>query len=245
MPRIVPSYSFLLKVLEKNSKCYLLTFFVFTFLNSEAQLIKIHETTGFMDFNGYYDSRGHAVSTINMLANASPRIQYFSFTNNFGDSESADVSSFYSEHNVRWQIKKESPVYLNTQYVARTGVENNNVKLGLLLRLNEIKRLRSSFERINMSYSIAPMIIQLGVKQSNKYFPQIEHAYRITLSRPKVYLGGFADQNLIDGTSEWVTEHQLGIGLFQEFYLVLEYKYNCYLTKKQGVAVGLEYKILF
>jgi hypothetical protein len=213
---------------------------------------------GFLDFNGYYDTRDFSIITINALANFPYRFQYFSLTNFFsdiGDDNIFDLDSFYSEQNIRWSLSKKSPLDLTLQGVFRSGNNNDLMRSGIRWRLNNTKIFTKFFKKINVFYSINFHLLQTNFEDEINGW-QIEHVYRINLF-PKnfdnrVYLTGFADHNMtylaaLQGNNHyWVTEHQLGIKLISELYAVFEYRYNEYLrSRKNGFGLGLEYKINF
>ena len=211
--------------------------------------------SGFVDFNGYYDTREFSVFTYNILINLPKRFQYFSLTNYQSSNKSHDFNSNYAEHNLRWGIGNDIPLDLTVQYVFRNGEDNDDIRLGFRWKINETKGLIDFFRKLNMSYSINPMLVQFRRSNTTKYITQLEHAYSILIA-PKtfgnrLYLGGFADQNFEnDGNGgvsvKWVTEHQLGFRVIDRLYTVLEYRINDYLpTDNYGLGYGLEYKILF
>jgi hypothetical protein len=213
-----------------------------------------HRNSGFMDFNGYYDTREFSVMTLNLLANLSGQFQYFSLTNFEGPRETSDLGTYYSEQNLRWGIKKGYPIQLSTQWVLRSGINNDDLRLGVLWRLNNTSGIKDFLKKINLNYFVCFHFFQFREKQPLKYFTQVEHIYKLllfpTLLKKKLYLGGFADQNLIRKGDkvdvEWVTEHQLGYCIIDALYLVAEYRVNDFWkTDKYGLGYGLEYKIQF
>ena len=212
------------------------------------------KVTGFVDFNGYYDTRDFSVLTYNILANMN-RFQYFSLTNYESTNGSFDLENTYAEHNIRWKLSKIAPLDLTMQYVIRSGPDNDDFRLGMRARLNSIPAISSFFKKMNMSYSINPMFIQFRRNSKTKYMSIIEHVYRINIApkslNNRLYIGGFIDQNFnyLDGGGvafKYVSEHQLGIRLINQFYAVLEYRINDFLpTENYGLGYGLEYKIVF
>ena len=214
-----------------------------------------HKNSGFIDVNGYYDTRDFSVLTINLFAALPNRLQYFSLTNYTNNQNSPDLEGFYAEHNLRWGINKDLPLDLTYQYVLRQGEKNDDHRFGLRWRLHNTGVLKGLFSKLNMSYTFNPMFLQLRSKTKVEYMTIIEHAYKINVLPRKfnnrVYLAGFADQNFKynkdDKVSfEWVTEHQLGIRLIEELYAVAEYRINTFLpANNYGMGYGLEYKIVF
>lgn len=138
-------------------------------LNIFGQDIEKHHTTGFIDFNMYYDTRDFNVMTINILAKLPNRFQYFSLTNYLSDNESVDLANFYSEQNLRWQINKMSSLDLTLQYVMRQGSANDDLRFGVRWRLSDTRKLAGIFKKLNMSYSLNPMFFQFR----NKAIPNI------------------------------------------------------------------------
>lgn len=229
---------------------FLIIIGLLTSLNISSQTSEKHSTSGFIDFNTYYDTRDFNVMSINMLTNLPNRLQYFSFINYQSVDESLDFSNFYSEHNVRWQIKDTSPFDLNFQYVMRQGSLNDDLRLGVRWRISDTPKLDAFFKKIKMSYSITPMLVQFRINTNIKSMTQIEHAYKFNLYKDIIYLGGFADQNLVYANSKvffkWVTEHQLGVRMVDQLYAVVEYRVNDFLSSNNtGLGLGVEYKIIF
>lgn len=211
--------------------------------------------SGFVDFNGYYDTREFSVLTINILAKLPHRFQYFSLTNYQGPSNSSDVSGFYAEHNVRWGIRKGLPFDLTYQFVTRQGIKNDDHRLGVRWRVTSTPKVSKFFKKAGFFYSVNPMFVQLRGRSETKLMTIIEHVYRLNILSNRLdnrlYIGGFADQNFVNSLSgeimtEWVTEHQLGIRIIDQLYAVLEYRINTFLAKDtNGLGYGLEYKIKF
>ena len=83
----------------------------------------------------------------------------------------------------------------------------------------------------------------------------IEHVYRINIAPGKLgnrlYLAGFIDQNFnyLDNGGlafKYVSEHQLGLRLIDQFYAVMEFRINDFLPDENyGLGYGLQYKIVF
>lgn len=236
------------------SKLFIIHLFCTT-QSSSAQTKKTpFKVKGFVDFNIYNDTRNFSTLTYNILLQLSKRFQYFSLTNHDGLLGSPDLATTYAEHNLRYKISKSSPLDLTMQYVIRNGKQNDDIKLGFRWRLNNTNKISAFFKKLKMSYSINPMMVQFRNQSKTKYATQLEHVYNINLFSEKfnnrLYLGGFADQiiNYNNGNISftWVTEHQLGYKIYNRFFVVLEYRINQFITKKQtGLGYGLEYKIAF
>lgn len=211
--------------------------------------------SGFFDLNGYYDTREFSVLTYNILVNLPKRFQYFSLTNYQSSNGSYDFDSNYAEHNLRWGIGSKIPLDLTVQYVLRNKEDNDDIRLGFRWKVNQTRGLKKLFEKLNMSYSMNPMLVQFKRRNTTKYATQIEHVYAILIAprtfRQRLYLGGFVDQNVEYNDSggvsfKWVTEHQLGFRIVNRLFAVLEYRINDYFPKDNyGLGYGLEYKILF
>lgn len=219
-------------------------------LHISAQEAEKHNTTGFLDFNAYYDTREFNVMTLNILANLPNRFQYFSLTNYLSAGPLVDLANFYSEQNLRWKIKKSGAFDLTLQYVMRQGLANDDLRFGVRWRLSDTPKLTNFFKKLNMSYSLNPMFIQFRAKAHSKYLTQVEHVYRIKIYKDRIYLGGFADQNFIYNKGnlafKWVTEHQLGIRIIDQLFAVGEYRINDFLeSDNTGLGIGLEYVIKF
>lgn len=222
-----------------------------SFAQTEAK--EKHVNTGFIDLNGYYDTREFTVFTINLLANLPNRFQYFSLTNYQGPTNSSDVSTFYSEHNLRWKIKPTLPLSLTYQYVTRQGPQNDDHRFGLLWRVHNTPMFADFFKKINLKLSTNPMFLQYRVKAEPAYMTTIEHVYFLKLMpktfKGRVYVLGFADQNFVYNDNgklsfEWVSEHQLGIRLVDQLFAVGEYRINTYLGDgATGFGYGLQYKV--
>ncbi len=247
-----------LSYLKKSSRVFVLLFFSLVFLvkiyAQEKQEFKNSKVSGYIDFNGYYDTREFSVFTYNILANLPKRFQYFSLTNYESSNSSSGLSKNYAEHNLRWGIGEAIPLDLTLQYVLRNGENNNDVRLGFRWKVNQTKGIQKMFNKLNMSYSLNPMLLQFRLHNKTTYMTQIEHVYSILLlpkiCNKRLYLGGFADQNFIynnGGVSfKWVSEHQLGYRILNRLYVVLEYRINDYYQNDTyGLGYGLEYKISF
>ncbi|MTI41545.1 hypothetical protein [Fulvivirga lutimaris] len=204
--------------------------------------------SGFMDPNIYYDTRGHSEFTINALAKFHGPFEYFGFVNYTGAEEDTDVGSFYVEQTLRWKFYNKLPLNLAVQAALRSGAANDSYRLGLRWIANETGGISELLSKLHLSYGVTLFALQAGYGDQQRYLAQIEHAYRFSFWQNKVYISGFADQNLNHGSDNpftWVTEHQLGIQLLPNFYAVAEYRINEFLTETTGVGLGLEYVMRF
>ena len=213
-----------------------------------------HVNKGFLDFNGYYDTREFSVMTLNLLAVLPHRFQYFSLTNFQGPTRTSDLSNYYSEQNVRWNFMKNIPLDFTSQWVLKSGINNDVLKFGFRWSLHKSKGLRNFFKKLNLSYSINPFFIQFAQNKQTQYLTQIEHVYKLkilpTVLNDRIYIGGFIDQNFLSDNNKvmmkFVTEHQLGLRIIDQLYAVLEFRINEYLPNDNyGFGYGLEYKIKF
>ena len=244
---------------EKIAVCliFLLSIIQNTVKGQDTTVIKpyIHETAGFLDLNGYYDTRNFSIATINILSKLPNRFEYFSLTNYQGGKGTSDLSSFYTEQNVRWKPLRKIPVNLTAQLVIRGGTSNDNVYLGFLWKPGDMRGLGPFLKKINLYYFINVHVVKLSEFDRPRYMRQLEHVYKLSvlpkLLHNRVYLAGFADQNIEypgNGkvTFKWVTEHQLSVMLLSQFYIVAEYRINEFLLKEQsGVGYGLQYIIVY
>lgn len=214
---------------------------------------------GFIDINGYYDTRDFSVMTVNLLANLPGRIQYFSltnFSNSVGAEKPEDLDSYYTEQNLRWAPFTDLPVDIAMQWTHMSGTENDVLRLGPRWRLMDTAPIEPLLDRIGLVYVVSFYIGQFDDLPSKGTRMQIEHVYRIpilpSLLDNRVYLGGFIDHNIWSGaptgvdTNTVVTEHQLGVRLFDRLYAVAEFRRNEFFpTDKNGVGFGLEYVVPF
>ncbi len=215
---------------------------------------------GFVDFNGYYDTRGFSVVTINMLANLTRNVQYFSLTNYSGNQNSGsplDLSEYLTEQNLRWSaFGKKSTFGLSTQWVHRTGEDNDMLRVGVRWRAMDARFLKKAFAAVGLRYFVTFFPAQLDFVTSGGYRAQIEHVYRLhpfaRHLQQRLYVAGFLDHNFWfrgpTGTcvSTVLTEHQVGFRFFGNFYAVAELRRNEFMvSQKNGLGIGLEYVVPF
>ena len=220
---------------------------------------KVNSNSGFLDFNLYpilSDVDGDSVVTINAAAKLSNRFSYFSLTNFYNQSdrgELEDTAGFYTEQNLRWQIKNNSPLDLTAQYNLRSGVNNDRLRLGVRWRLNDTGAIKEFFETLSLQWSVNFHVLQIDHSSDNAW--QIEHAFRLTMPyvSNRIYLAGFIDhtfnEDLSSGSNNIpnnpiVAEAQLGYRLIENLYVVTEYRVNQYRRDDvNNLALGIEYKI--
>lgn len=227
-------------------------------LTVSAQVMALSKNTsgGFIDINAYgylTDFETDSVVTINAAATLSNRFSYFSLTNfinQSGTDELQDTTGYYTEQNIRWQIRENSPLDLTAQFNFRTGVDNDRHRLGFRWRLNDTNFLRNFMSTIYLSWAINFHLYQQDSEPGNVW--QIEHSYRMTFPyiSNKLYLAGFIDhtfnQQLPAGypSDPVVWETQIGYELLENFYAITEYRINEYnRSDVNNLAVGLEYMI--
>lgn len=220
--------------------------------NKVAQLHRF----GFMDLNGYYDTRGGTTLSINYLAILNKKLSYFSFVNyqqgGFGIDKPNDFDFFYTEHNLTYSPFKKLPFDINVQGVFIGGEKNDKLRIAPSWRVHSTPGLDKFFKSINMTYGINFHVLQFSATPNDDFTWQMEHFYMINIAPKKLnnrlYLSGFADHTMGGKLSKGlVMEHQLGARLFDQFYAVAEYRYFSYLPDKykSGMGLGLQYLILF
>lgn len=210
-------------------------------------LVKSAESSQFVDFIYYYDTRDYNVYTIYTRLQPAPRWTYFSLVNYESSVDTLrnfDHETFYTEQNLTYSFE-DFPVAPHVQWVLNSGVQNDLIRVGAVLFVSRL--LSNVFQALNGFYSVFFHFLQMDF--TNGYQWQIEHAYRIApfseMLDGRLYLGGFVDHNIGPGTSV-VTAHRFGIRTFGEFYLSGEYRYNGFSSsKKGGWRAGVEYAVKF
>ncbi len=220
---------------------------------------RVNTSGGVLDFNIYpvlSDVDSDSVITINAAAKLLNRFSYFSLTNFYNQSdrgELEDTSGFYTEQNIRWQIKENSPLDLTAQYNLRSGDDNDRLRLGVRWRLNDTQILKDIFQAVSLQWSVNLHALQIDHNSDNAW--QIEHAFRLTMPylSEKLYIAGFIDhtfnEDLTNASPDIpknpiVAEMQLGYRLLENLYAVTEYRVNQYRRDDvNNVAVGFEYKV--
>lgn len=208
---------------------------------------------GFIDPNIYYDTRGFSTLTINTLYQINSRLQYFGFFNNDGvlNAKSTEVNSFYSEHNLRYQLNKTSPLLLTNQNVLTSGLANDQYRIGLMWDMHKTKSLQNLFNKLHLTVSINLHALQWNFINHWEIIPQLEYVFKKTFFGEKMYWFAFCDQNFFyhnKSTSfKWVTEHQIGIKLTEQLFVVTEFRLNTFnsVPNQTGVGFGLEYLMTF
>lgn len=204
-------------------------------------------TDGFLDFNAYSDTRGFNELTINALAKWENKWQYFSLTNFTGNSESNDLSTFYTEQNIRKTIGQTNFQFTN-QNVFKTGSQNDAYRLGFRWVFSNLEWFTDLKKRCQFFASINPFILEFDEAKGVGSTRVVEYVYRIADKKNRYVFSGFADQlHQLNNSLKfnWVSEHQFAIRLLKAFYAVAEYRINSFKNKPYGLGLGLEYKVVF
>jgi hypothetical protein len=213
-------------------------------------------TSGFVDLNYYpilLDVDQDTFLTVNALVHFPARLQYFSFTNIAGNDSRNPFSSnnqYYTEQNLRWQIKPESPLDLTIQWNLRSGSKNDRLRLGFRWRLDDTPAFQDFFEAIHLAYSINFHALQFDHEDPSVW--QMEHVFRMTFPywTDRLYLAGFIDHTINGETPDRapsapiVLEAQAGYRLCSQLYAVAEYRINQYRRGDiDNLAIGLQYRL--
>jgi hypothetical protein len=212
------------------------------------------QTNGTLDFNVYPylgDVDTSSAFTLNISANLTDRLSYFSLNNLSdadGDGSFSDGMGYFTEHNLRWKLGENSPLDLTAQSNIRKGSENNRHRLGVRWRLNDTASLMGFFARHNLSYFVNLHAVQFDHEDAHVW--QLEHVFRLTLPQisDRLYISAFVDhtfnEDLPRGTpsAPIVAEVQMGYRLFGDFYAVAEQRLNEYRRSDvNNFTLGLEY----
>lgn len=224
---------------------------------AQAQAGEVRNSqSGFLDFNLYpylSDVSGDNSFTLNMGSSLPNRFSYFGFINlgNQADrAELEDLTSYYTEQNLRWQIAEGSAFDATIQYNTKTGENNDKLRLGLRWRLNDSLWLKPAMDAMHLKWSVNWHALQWD--HDDKTAWQIEHAFMLSFPylSERLYLSGFIDHNFNETVAAdvpanpIVAEAQLGYRLFENFYVMTEYRLNQYRRSDvNNVAAGIEYKI--
>jgi hypothetical protein len=156
--------------------------------------------------------------TFTINARLPARFSYFGFINNRGVVSDGDASFVRSEQNLRWRISDGLPLDLNVQAIIVDGPGNDITQLAVVWRVHDTPGFEAFFMR----------------------FPGISD---------RLYLSGFVDQTFDLSLAEElpespiVTEIQAGARIWDNFYVVAEYRINQFrLGNEHNLAAGIEYK---
>jgi len=211
---------------------------------------------GFLDFNLYpylSDVPSDNSFTLNMATNLPNRISYFGFINlsNQADrGELGDLAGYYTEQNIRWQLRENSVFDATLQYNTKSGNDNDKLRLGVRWRASDSGFLKPFFNALSLKWSVNFHVLQFDDDERRAW--QIEHAFALSFPylSDRLYLAGFVDHNINEtlGPSvpknPVVAEAQLGFRLIENFFVVAEYRLNEYRTSDvNNLAVGFEYKM--
>jgi hypothetical protein len=210
--------------------------------------ILCQKNSGFMSYNMYYDTNEHSVLTINTSIKINAQFSYFSLVNYFGNIKSGnkeEISSFYSEQNLRYKWDESLPLSITCQWNIRSDEQNDRLRLGLLWSLNKTDVLADFFRSLSMTYFINFHTYQFD--SDTDYNWQLEHVYKFNFIPNLLYLAGFADHSFgAENEPKLVTEHQLGIAIFNQFNFVAEYRLNEYRAENtSSLGLGFEYLFIF
>ena len=207
---------------------------------------------GFIDLNYYYDTRDFQNLTINSGAKLPLDFKYYQLLTlkaplNSIKSKRSDLTSFFTEVNLRHPILKEDPwlgaMDWTIQYVGGTFLKDF-VRLGTRVHFHKLPGSLGKFfrESLGLRYSI-----DFHFYETDGDGWQIEQVYNKQFLDGQFYLKGFIDQNMDKTGLFFIHEHQFGIRVVDEFYAVAElrYKTNNPRRDKWGVGLGGEYIIKF
>lgn len=210
---------------------------------------------GVLDFNFYpylAEVENDTVFTLNTFVALPRRFSYFSLLNIYNQNNTdafSDTSGFYTEQNLRWQITETSVFDLTAQYNMRSGENNDRMRLGIRWRLNDSQGLERFFNSIGLRYAINFHLWQWD--HSNAGIWQMEHVFALTFPffTERLYVAGFIDHTFGEElpetipTNPAVMETQLGFRLFDDFYIIVEYRVSQYRRENvNNLAAGFEYK---
>lgn len=226
---------------------------------SQAHAGEKNAQWGFVNLQAYYDIRDFNTITVDTLVGLPYRFQYFSFVNYSSPldaNNNFDTESYYTEQHLRWKLANNLPLHLTTQLDMQSGPNNDVWRTGIMWTVSDTPVLDKLFKKIHLFYTVNFSPIEIDLSSQSGWGMQIEHFYNWTIYpkqlQNRVYLRGFADHNLgfdgrFGGSQSWVTEHQLGLRVVNQFHLVAEYRYNDYLpsSDRSGLGLGVEYQIHF
>jgi len=213
---------------------------------------------GYLDLNGYYDTRDAMGLTINALATLGHGVSYFSFVdyeNKFKPKELGDTNNYYTEQNVMWGPLSQAPIDLHLQWALGDGQHydlEDALRGGLRLRANHISGVGTWLDRIGAWFQLTwfPYVQGLSFEPVQTWQSQLSAYYRIDF-KDRVYASGFLDCDFSAGRSKGaylgtLTEHQLGLRLIGGLYAVAELRYLYVdLPEHFGVGLGVEWMMRF
>jgi hypothetical protein len=187
--------------------------------------------------------------TLTINAPLPARFSYFGFINNRGVVSDGHASFIRSEQNLRWRISDDLPLDLNVQAIIVDGPGNDVTQVAVAWRVHDTPAFKAFFDRINMIYRLGFYLKRFSSGDDKAW--QMEHFFKMRFPgiSDRLYLSGFVDQTFDLGLAEElpespiVTEIQGGARIWDNFYVIAEYRINQFrLGKEHNLAVGIEYK---
>jgi len=188
--------------------------------------------------------------SVMMNARLPGRFSYFGYVNMTGAFTGEAFVFDRSEQNLRYSISDSVPLDLNLQGVLMRGDGNDFYQLGIGWRVHDTPAWQDFFDRINLIYRVTVQLRRFEVADTSSW--GLEHWFRMTFPQvsDRLYLSGFVDQSFGEDLpaalpdSPIVTEIQLGMRMFDQFYAIGEYRKNQRrVGNENNFAVGIEYKV--
>jgi hypothetical protein len=205
-----------------------------------------------IDTNLYpYQSEIDSDADLTFITNARlpARFSYFSFVNFRGLLSDNSFDFSRSEQTLRWAVADELPIDLSLQGVFVGGPGNDFGQLGISWRAHNTPGLAAFFKRINLIYRLTFQLKRFGSTDDKAW--QTEQYFKMTFPglSERLYLSGFIDQTYDLTVSEAmpknpiVAEVQGGIRIWQQIYVVGEYRRNDFrVGRENNFAAGIEFK---
>jgi hypothetical protein len=187
--------------------------------------------------------------TFTINARLPARFSYFGYMNNRGVVSDGNAEFTRSEQNLRWRISDDLPLDLNLQAIIVDGPGNDVTQLAVAWRVHDTPVLAAFFDRINMIYRVSFYFKRFSSGDDRAW--QMEHFFKLRFPgvSERLYLSGFLDQTFDLSLPEElpespiVTEVQAGARIWNDFYVIAEYRINQFrLGKEHNFAAGIEYK---
>jgi hypothetical protein len=214
---------------------------------------------GYVDFNGYWDTRNGFLMTVNTFATFAHRFSYFAFLdidNHFSPTYVGDTTEYYTEHNLNWAPSANVPIDLQAQLAMGSGngfeIEDT-LRFGARWRPNMTPSVGSFLERMHTWVQLTwfPLVQGIRFRTPTSWLSQVSVYYRSDL-HDRVYLQGWADFDFAAGGPSSgflgaLTEHQIGLRIVSNFYAVAEFRYHYVAPPgmQVGLGVGLEWRFNF
>jgi hypothetical protein len=233
---------------------FYISFLLVFFLSSSVLLAQVNDKMGgFFDPSFYYNSNAKTDASLNILLTNKQRITYFSLLNLYATEHSTDMSNYFTKQYLFYSPFKNIPIEINQVWISSSGNNNDYLRYGFRWNIHKMPRIKSFFEQHHLILFANVQCIQLNNAGKNPFFPEFELIYRWfplnKYSKNRIYVAGFFDQ-CVDRVEQntnatLVSEHQLGVRLWDNFYCVGEVRYNEYLAKSLSLGVGIEYLVRF